>query len=185
MALANYNSIINPRVVVQADGWHSTIGELTQYGWTIELAEDPYVRSHQLYMRNPSKGMVGRCMLTDEYLQVFPMLNGKPICYMDERLLIRAEMYQEMRVPRAEIYPVQVGELKQYPHQELCESDWIIYSSTAEAPEIIVTPEKVPMLLEAIREAQEPRAKELLHSQRKRELRELETKAKILTFAAA
>ena len=85
-------------------------------------------------------------------------------------------------MPRVELYSMDIGAPIQ-PLERMVGGDheWMIYTADRES-EIIVTPEKVPMLLEEIRKAQAPRAKEILLSQRKREYQELETKAKILSF---
>ena len=88
-----------------------------------------------------------------------------------------------MQIPRVELYEAEVGipRLPTYS-MEGDDNDWMIYSADRQSESIIVTPESVPMLLEEIRKAQLPRAKEILHSQRKREVPEIQTMAKILAF---
>lgn len=105
-----------------------------------------------------------------------------PIAYMDERVLMRAELYQEMRVPKAELYSVDIAEPISPVHMlSGGDNEWMMYTPDT-SNNIIVTPDKVPMLLEEIRKAQEPRAKEIIHSQMKRESRIIRTEAKILSF---
>lgn len=181
MSLTNYRNILNPHIVVHADGWQTTLGELSKRGWFVEMMYEPQYMAQRFVLRNPSKYMTGSCHIEDEYVQ---MIQGtsQPIAYMDERVLVRAEFYQEMRVPKAEVFSVDIAEPIRPPYDlRGDDNEWMMYTPD-NSNSIIVTPDKVPMLLEEIRKAQEPRAKEIIHSQMKRDSRVIKTEAKILSF---
>lgn len=143
-------------------------------------------------MRNPSKYMTA-CIMIDEYRN-----SNHPSRYMQETpymyfgsedLLLRAEMYKEMEIPKVELQEVWVGEAIAPPdrYRGLREHDpsmWRFYTpkGEADASEVIITPDKIPELLSIIQDMQEPRAKEIIHAQRKRSTSELRTEAKILSF---
>lgn len=181
MSLTNCRNILNPHIAVHADGWQTTIGELSRRGWLVEMMYEPYTEAQRFMLRNPSKYMTAGCHIEDDYLQ---MIQGtsQPIAYLDERVLIKAEFYQEMRIPKAEIWSVDVAEpIRPVSDLRGEDSEWRMYTPDS-GSSIIVTPDKVPMLLEEIRKAQEPRAKEIIHSQMKRDSRLIKTEAKILSF---
>lgn len=189
--MASYDPqwIIHPRTEIIADGWRSTAGELIHHGWHFEKQYQMEYLATIVLIRNPSSGMVGRTRIADEsmhrqdYYPTYP-----PYMLFDEQLVLKAELYKEMQIPQGEVYEVRVGECMRSPDcirgtRELDESIFRWYTpDNKDTQEIIVTPDKVPMLLEEIRKAQEPRAKEILSSQRKRDMQELSTKAKILSF---
>ena len=181
--MSSVKGVINPLTKVVADGWESNLGTLHRFGWKTEFFEDIARQSFNILFRNPTKRMVGRCSL--DFLNVWDTYSPHgPLVYLDEQLLIKADMYREIEIPRVELFELHVGK-PMMPIESLRgnSGEWKIYTSDAQETEIIVTPERVPMLLEEIRKAQMPRAKELIHSQHRREYRELETKAKILSFA--
>lgn len=181
MSLTISKNILHPAIRIEASGWQTTIGSLNQHGWKIEMQYYPDRLSHVFYLRNPSKFMTGMCHITDEYVQV--LAGGQyPIAYMDERVLLRAEFYERIHIPQVELHSVDVGEpMSPYMVSNNAE-DWMIYTADNNQTEIIVSPDKVSMLLEQIREAQDPRAKEIIHSQHRRESFGIQTEAKILAF---
>ena len=171
--------ILHPAAEIYAGGWRSDIGTLVRYGWKIDLQEDPgSYDAYKLYVRNPDKGMVGTCTIENLHIQQFQGQWGA-IAYMDEQLLIRTEMHREMQIPQATLYEVGVGIVHEHPSGEL---HWQMYTPDKQETEIIVTPEKIPRIMEEILKAQMPRAKEIIHSQRRREYQKLEAKATILAF---
>ena len=183
MSLAAYSkSIVHPGAKIVADGWYSDVVTLQRSGWLIETSYQYDRMSTVLYIRNPSKFMTGRCYIDEGYIQMMAG-RGTPIAYMDQTVLLRAELYQEMRIPKMDLYQVEVGEPMCNPScTSMADNEWMMYTADKDSTDIIVTPESVPMLLEEIRKAQMPRAKEILHSQRKREVPEIQTMAKILAF---
>ena len=184
MSLTNYSSrhIIHPGTRVEADGWHSDVITLQRSGWLIEVEYAVDMMATVFYMRNPSKHMVGRCYIDDGHIQRMYGSNS-PIAYMDQSVLLKADMYKELMVPKMDLQQVEVGEPMMDPAYHYGRDiEWMIYTADNNATDIIVTPESVPRLLEEIRKAQMPRAKEILHSQRKREAPEIQTMAKILAF---
>lgn len=181
MNLVNYKNILNPYIKVEADGWVTTIGDLSRKGWLVETIYEHNYMAQRFVLRNPSKYMTGTCHIEDEYIQMCQG-SGLPIAYMDERVLIRAEFYQEIRLPRAEVHQVDIAEPIAPVHTlKGDDKEWMLYTPD-NSSSVIVTPDKVPYLLEEIRKAQEPRAKEIIHSQMKRESRIVKTEAKILSF---
>lgn len=163
------------------------MGELHHNGWYIELAHEPEYRAYRLLLRNPTRGMVGGCRITDEYLMMIPRRDHLPLVYLDEQLLVKAEFFREMQLPKMDVFTVDVAEPMTNPMHMVGRDDlrheWMIYTPDNNGQDIIVTPDKVPMLLEQIVAAQEPRAKEIMASQYKRErLGSMRTTAKILTF---
>jgi hypothetical protein len=151
-------------------------------GWRIEAQFDHQYLRHNFYMRSPTVDMVGRCYITAEDMEV---VNGGdyPIAYMDERILIKADLYTQMQIPRGEVVNVDIGVPVIHPSQMRGEDhEWMIYTADQQGTELIITPEKIPEIMKLIVEAQEPRAREIIHSQRQREFPKLQTKAKILAF---
>lgn len=181
--------VIDPRIDVHCDGWHSRVGELVNNGWHFEREYDQCYMSTRFLIRNPSKGMVGFCMVDEQAFGDIYTTNIPWLYFGPETLLLRAEIYKEAYVPNVEFLEVKVGEPMVPPHhlrgiREMDESKWRIYTPNGDdkADEIIVTPEKIPFLLDAIREAQKPTAKDIMRKQRKA-APELTTRAKILSFA--
>ena len=193
--MASYRNeqwVIHPRTKVICDGWESNAHALIQNGWHIEKMYDQSMLNTKIYMRNPSKYMTA-CIMIDEYRN-----SNHPSRYMQETpymyfgsedLLLRAEMYKEMEIPKVELQEVWVGEAIAPPdrYRGLREHDpsmWRFYTpkGEADASEVIITPDKIPELLSIIQDMQEPRAKEIIHAQRKRSTSELRTEAKILSF---
>lgn len=180
---SNYSHVLDPFAEIRADGWKSDIGTLVQHGWEIELQDRQEFDACELYLRNPSKNMVGHCRLDKLNPKFAPSSKGTMIAYMDEQILLQATMHREMHIPKMELFSVEVGRPTR-PIESMTgqEYEWDMYTADKQETEIIVTPEKVPFLLEAIREAQMPRAKEIIHSQHRREYQKLEAKATILAF---
>jgi len=172
--------IIHPAVEVHAGGWKSDVGTLTRHGWMVELQKnvDNYHDSITLYFRNPNKYMVGKCIISDLHMKQYETQWGA-VAYLDEQILVKADMYREMQIPQTALHEVGVGEAY---HTSGYHAEFQMYSPSKQETEIIVTPEKVGELLEKIREAQAPRAKEIIHSQHKRDYRKLEARATILAF---
>ena len=179
---SEYSHILDPFAEIRADGWKSDIGTLVQHGWEVELQDRHEFDACELYLRNPSKNMVGHCRL-DNHHSKFVQGHSGMIAYMDEQILLQASMHREMQIPQMDLYSVGVGR-PTIPIERMTgkEYEWQMYTADKQETEIIVTPEKVPFLLEAIREAQMPRAKEIVHSQHRREYQKLEAKATILAF---
>ena len=185
--------VIDPSTRIYCDGWESTAYSLVQNGWYMEKQYDQMYMATRFVMRNPSKCMVAQCMIEEERYQNHPSMysQGTPILYFNgEALLIKAEMYKELKIPVGELQEIKVGEPMCDPSmyrglREYDESMWRYYtpSGDKDTQELIVTPDKIPMLLDEIRKAQEPAARENIMSQHKRGLTELKTKAKILAFA--
>lgn len=186
--------ILDPRTRVVCDGWESSVDRLVRTGWHFEAFYEPHILATKIYVKNPSKYMVGHFVVEDIDRQR-RMTATEYSCFMaynyiyfgGEEILLRGEMYKEMQIPNVELQELRVGE-PMYPPgyyrglSEMDESMWRWYTPDDEnTSEIIVTPDKVPYLMEKILEAQEPRAKEIIHSQRKRDI-QLHTSAKILSF---
>jgi len=176
------HGVIHPKAEVRADGWSSTIGTLHKYGWEIEFSKSYEYDGVSVYLRNPSKNMVGTCNI--DGMQIHSTYgNAGPLVYMDEQILLKADLYRQIQRPKLELFSMDVGR----PTRPLDamrgeEHEWDLYTADKQETEIIVTPEKVPMLLEEIRKAQAPKAKEIIHSQHRREYQKLEAKATILAF---
>lgn len=174
-----YDYLIHPQAEIYAGGWKSDVGTLTRYGWVVELQKEAHLYdSCVLYVRNPSKHMVGRCTIENLHMKQYETHYGA-VAYMDEQILVKADMYRDMQIPRMELWEVGVAEV----HNEHARVvDLQMYTPDKQETEIIVTPEKVGMLLEKIREAQVPKAKKIIHNQHKRDYQKLEAKATILAF---
>lgn len=177
------HGVIHPLAEVRAGGWTSSIDELRRYGWVIEYSEVPMSDRLNIYFRNPSKNMVGSCYVDYDHIQNAMGREGI-LLYLDEQILLEMETSRQIHMPSAELFELDVGKpMRSVDTLQGDNNDWVLYTADKQRTEIIVTPEKIPMLLAEIRKAQEPRAKEIIHSQHRREYQKLEAKATILSFA--
>jgi len=173
-------AILHPGVKVFAGVWTSDVYSLSRAGWKfdVSLAVD-YGRTIQVMLRNPLSGMVGGFVVNRSH---FEMARGAEVLYFREDILIEKEhaFFRTMRIAPVDLLQADVGVAINTQETEFRE-----YTPEEERgpQEIIVTPEKVPELLERIRAAQEPRARELLRKQEHRDrMSVLFPAAKILTI---
>lgn len=195
MASSHYfddlHKVIDPRTEFRAGAFRATARDLYCDGWKIESQTKDFGRVLMIGLRNPHHDIVGICELViggGGYLQhhiIPPYLYIRPDAVIDARLSRRIEM------PRFEFSPMLLGEALCDPRLggaiPMKEIEMMIYSAEnnqdKEPDELIVMPEDIPGLLQKIRQAQEPRAREILANERKRDsMSQLQMKAKILTF---
>jgi len=174
-------AIFHPSVEVHSGPWVARMGDLNHAGWKFEVEMGDYGREARVAARNPLSGMVGMFRTPAE---VFKHQVSNNALYFPEQLILTGErgVFREMQIPRMEdMVRADVGTMIRM--EPVAEFQILKPYADDEPQEIIVTPDKVPMLLEEIRKAQEPAARELLHRQNRRDgLQLMRQEAKILTF---
>jgi hypothetical protein len=183
----NLENLLHPSIEIEWAGMRSDIRRMSIGGWVFQMIRHADAYRSQLVFKNSHCGAVGYCREVDEgelmdlhYRGSFDpsrLIGGKSVIVLGSEVRNRFHVQMEMAYS---IESVSVGLVR--PNGELVTFD--PHTKEDQQPEeLIVIPEDVPELLEKIRQAQQPRAKEILRDQRKRnELSELSMKAKILTF---
>jgi len=174
--------VSDPRVEVRAGPWSAPMGLLMRHGWRFEGAPVDYCREVRIVGRNPSSGIIGYFTVPDMFQYEYAPRHF----FLPEDLVICNEhgLYREITAPDIfdDSTDVELGRFNRMAERVTILTPY----DERESQEIIVTPDRVPYLLEEIRKAQEPSARELLGRQRRREEmeipKELKQKAKILSF---
>lgn len=177
---------IHPGLEIRAGCWRSNAYHMMQSGWDFELYHEPQFFETYLMMCNRQNDMVARAHLGDpyKYANKFP-----DILHIPSDAVVEASINRSIQMPVAawEITPISVGMVDSHARTP---AEYIVYTAKKDdgPQEIIITPERIPEVLEQIRKAQEPAARELLHKQRRREeraeLKSFQLQAKILSFAS-
>jgi hypothetical protein len=172
--------VLDPSIEVCSGPWTARLVDLNSAGWKFEVELGDFGRDVRVAARNPHSGMVGMFRGPRD---VFRYQVDHRVLYFPEEVILTNDvgMFREMHVPMmSDLIEAEAGKMISMQPVE-----FVIYKpyKDEESQDIIVTLDKVPMLLEEIRKAQEPAAQELLHRQRKREgLERFKQEAKILTF---
>jgi hypothetical protein len=191
MASSFDRALIHPHAEVRAGAWTTSPAALYSHGWKMEVVTRDLNRTLYVGLRSPA-GMVTAMEMDGFRTRHIEMMEhkGVMVLYFNERAVISNEVgvFRQMQVwfDPGDMMNLEVGRMGGEPYNG--NSFMHLYQPIikSEPQEIIVTPEKIPMLLEEIRKAQEPRARELLHKHHQQDdLRKLEQKATILTFARA
>jgi len=178
-------AVFHPDVEVRAGPWRARMRELTYAGWRFEMEVSDFGRDTRILARSPHSGMVSMFRGPTD---VFRYQVSRDAVYFPEEVALSNEVgvFKEMRIPtlaESDLLSVNVGMPIRMDMGMEPEFHFITPYTNDDPPEIVVTLDKVPMLLEEIRKAQEPAARELLHKQRKRDdLQKFKQEAKILSF---
>lgn len=182
--LHELRGVLDPRTAILAGPFRALAGDMLNAGWEFQRREDMNFEDQLILARNPRNGMVARSYVSRMHLMQEQCHRIPPYLYFGENLILEMDFYRSIEMPRMSLQGVDVGHPVPLGPNEY---DMEIYEANVnkeEKPqELIVLPEDIPMLMNKIIQAQEPRAKEILADQRKQEgLGELQMKAKILTF---
>ena len=173
--------IISPFTEIHAGPFVSTVGKLSQYGWTFETSYQPYDISTRFFGR--SNYGVFSTYIDDVIIKhtiEFPFLH-----FPREAVLNVKYITERIEMPALNLMPVDVAEI--YPNKNHSAMELMYYErkqiTVPEKNDVLITPEDIPDLLLKIQEAQKPRAREILAAQRSRnKLKEYQVQAKILSF---
>jgi len=180
-------NLLHPFIEIQWAGMRSTVDHMSRQGWEFEMIRHEEFQDCQLVFRNINHDAVGYCRKVDQYrimdmhMSSYDRPNPSLMVGGPANISFDATMHKriETQLPMDySIHKMSVGIMR--PDGEV----YIIESHKDDAPEeLIIMPEDIPDLMAKIRKVQEPRAREILANQRKRqELSELNTKATILSF---
>lgn len=183
--------VIDPHTEVHVGAFVARVGGMLNDGWQFERefqTNDHMMERTVLIMaKNPRSGAVGKMYTTNQIGRQGEPVPMPPYLYFPPEIMIEMRMFREMHMPRFDLRPVEVGEPVPGQALRVSEQEMMIYEANNkegnEPQELIVMPEDIPELMSKIQQAQNPRAKEMLANERKRNgMKELQMKAKILTF---
>jgi len=180
MALINSHDITHPiiaaRIRVIAGPFESTIGKMQQMGWRFEVAENTYRGTVNLRGVNPL-GMAFGTEIPYDNVQHLPFI------YVTHEAVLAVDIARRVEMPVMQYEAAEVGDQVRSAY----DMDFVIYEygmvAGNQPKEIIAEPKTVQELLKEIESLQQPRAKEILAEQRKREgMEQIHLEAKILSF---
>ena len=168
--------VLPPGIKVFAGPFKSTVWDMVRAGWSFECELDVSNDRTLILGKSP----VGLIFINRIETIQFRYTNDFEYMYVPEDAILQANISREMHMPVLDLVTMDIGESIN-PNSELRIYNPLIERNNID--NIIIKPENVPELLKKINEAQEPRAREILLNQQKRnEFIDLSVKAKILTF---
>lgn len=176
--------VLDPRTTILAGPFRAQAGDMLNAGWEFHHRVDETYHDMMVLARNPRSGLVAKSYIDRGYMMRDMAHRVPEYLYFGEDLVLTTEFYRHIEMPKMELQPMDIGHtvpIGPYDHE------MIIFDANVNKEdrpqELIIMPEDIPMLMDKIIKAQEPRAKKILADNRKREgLGELQMKAKILTF---
>lgn len=162
-------TVFDPRIVIHAGPWESTVGKMISNGWEIIRSRNEWDMSYTICLRHKHLNRMSNFMV----IRDFEAIHTPNYLYFNDSIVLTAQICESV-MSHAKINEfdsnVLCGEVYYGSHQKEMLVEYTP-SSILQIPEpedIIVIPEKIPELLEKIREAQIPRAREILADNRRK-----------------
>jgi len=180
----NWLKVFNPETRLVWEYWEARISSLMQIGWDFKVEELSYYRGVRLLGQKQQQRLVSETipisLMHDQHLRGIRDLR------VNVSIAERIEFIGSELPVVANMESVVIG-ISMNPYDSVRTfDDFEIFTKDKVPEEFVVNPSKIGELLAKIREAQEPRAKEILKKQRRRdEVGEtLKVDAKILTLVS-
>lgn len=190
MASEDALGILHPGITVQAGPFTARIGDMHRFGWEFHAKREAmWDDAITILGRNLRYGgQVFYSRVPGYYADMIMReraTTSRLVYQFPHDMIIEAHSFREIEMPHATLHPLEVGHV--FPNMTRGDCEIMLYDSNTRAekePEtIIVMPEDEGQLLEQLLRVQRPKQQELLAAEREAgNLRELQTRAKILTF---
>jgi len=180
--------IQNVPIPVEMAGWRSDTYELQQHGWQISADQDVHRRCIQLALHHPRTGVYAMSMIED--LDYFHPERADMLRHMVihiNQMGVKVLFQHTINISQEPMSAFNPVDATPYIIETKISSleDLVVFRPLPK--EIIVAPDSVPSLMDKILALQDPKMKEIMSEQRKRDARDapkIESHCQIISIAS-